>query len=105
MLVQLRTDRNIEGHERLARHVENEVQSALAHYSDRLTRVEVHLGDENSAQKSGAADKRCTVEARAAGLKPIAASHEGETVELALTGALETLKRAVGNAFEKRRDY
>lgn len=104
MLVQTRTDRNIDGHEGLARYVEEEVQSELAHYSERLTRVEVYFADENSSSKSGATDKRCSIEARAAGLRPIAATHAAETVELALNGALDSLRRALSHAFGKRGD-
>lgn len=105
MLVQTHTDRNIDGHEGLARHVEGEVRSSLAHYSDRLTRVEVFLGDENSARKAGAADKRCTVEARPAGLRPVVATHEADTVELALDGALDSVRRALGHAIGKLRHH
>lgn len=105
MLVQLQTDRNIEGHEELARRVEDEVRASLAHYGERLTRVEVFLGDDNSAKKAGAADKHCTVEARLAGLRPIAASHAADTVELALDGALESVQRALGHAIGKLQSH
>lgn len=104
MLIQVQTDRNIDGHEELAHRVHEAVRSKLGHYSDRLTRVEVFLGDENSAKKAGAADKRCTVEARPAGLRPVAASHSAETVELALDGALSSLRRALGHTLGKLRD-
>lgn len=101
MLVQINTDRNIEGHEALARRVEDKVRAALDRYGDRLTRVEVHLGDENSDKKGGGADQRCTLEARPAGLRPIAVRHEAATLELAIDGALEKFRRALGSAFGK----
>lgn len=104
MLVQIRTDRNIAMNEELERRFEDEVRSSLDRYADRLTRVEVYLGDENSAKKSGATDKRCTVEARPAGLRPVAASHQAETVELALDGALAAARRALSHALGKQRD-
>lgn len=105
MLVNVRTDRNIEGHEELARRVEDDVRSALARYGERLTRVEVHLGDENSPKKGGAADKRCAVEVRPAGLRPIAARHEAETLELALHGALDKVRRALARTLGKLEDH
>lgn len=104
MLVQINTDRNIEGREELARHVEEKVRAALDRYSGQLTRVEVHLGDENSDKKGGGTDKRCLLEARPAGLRPIAVKHEAETMELAIDGALNKFRRAIGNALGKLRD-
>lgn len=104
MLVQINTDRNIEGREELARHVEDKVRAGLDRYSGDLTRVEVHLGDENSDKKGGGADMRCLLEARPAGLRPIAVSHEAPTIELALDGALDKFRRAIGNVIGKLRD-
>ena len=52
MLVQINTDSNIHGHENMARRVEDKVKAALSdRFGERLTRVEVHLGDENSNKK------------------------------------------------------
>ena len=66
MQIQVNTGDNVEGREELIARVEAGVAAALSRFDDRLTRVEVHLGDEN-AGKSGAADKRCMIEARPAG--------------------------------------
>jgi hypothetical protein len=91
MQIQINTDGNIEGHEQLAQKVEAVVRDGLQRFTAKLTRVEVHLSDENSDKKSGAEDKRCLLEARLAGLQPIAVSHEAATTELAVKGALERL--------------
>ena len=91
MQIQINTDGNIEGHEQLAQKVEAVVRDGLQRFTAKLTRVEVHLSDENSDKKSGAEDKRCLLEARLAGLQPIAVSHEAATTELAVEGALERL--------------
>lgn len=104
MLVQINTDRNVEGREDLARRVEDKVRTALDRYSAELTRVEVHLGDENSNKKGGGRDMRCTLEARPAGLRPIAVRHDAETMELAIDGALERFRRAIGSAKGKLRN-
>ena len=64
MHIQINTDGNIEGHEALATQVSSEVESALKHVSDHITRVEVHLSDENSDKKGGNDDMRCVMEAR-----------------------------------------
>jgi ribosome-associated translation inhibitor RaiA len=91
MQIQINTDGNIEGHEQLAQQVEAVVRDGLQRFTAKLTRVEVHLSDENSDKKSGAEDKRCLLEARLAGLQPIAVSHEAATTEQAVDGALERL--------------
>ena len=76
------------------------VEDALGRFNDRITRVEVHLTDENGIQKSGDSDKRCVMEARLAGMQPITVSAEGSSLEQALDGAAnkleKTLKRTLG---------
>jgi ribosome-associated translation inhibitor RaiA len=91
MQIQINTDGNIEAHEQLAQQVEAVVRDGLQRFTEKITRVEVHLSDENSDKKFGAEDKRCLLEARPAGHQPIAVSHEAATIELAVEGALERL--------------
>jgi len=69
MQIQINTDRNIESHEALVTQVSGVVDSALSRFSDHITRVEVHVSDENS-HKSGQKDKRCMMEARLKGPLP-----------------------------------
>ena len=60
MHIQINTDHNIEGHDALKAHVTSVVESALSPFSEHITRVEVHLGDEDGAtkdRKTNAADK------------------------------------------------
>ena len=61
--IQVNTDHNIKGHEALTADVNSVVTSALGRLSDHITRVEVHLSDENG-KKGGNTDKRCMIEAR-----------------------------------------
>ena len=93
MHIQVNTDHNIEGSEELTRQVEMVVEGALGRFGNRITRVEVHLTDENSSQKPGEHDKRCVMEARMAGLQPIAVRAEGSTVNQALDGAADNLQK------------
>ena len=94
MQILLNTDNRLSGSEPLAAQVEDEVRARIDRFSDRVTRVEVHLGDHNGA-KAGAADKRCLLEARLAGLQPISASDRADTIDLAVRGAIDKLKRAL----------
>ena len=94
MHIQVNTDRHIESNTELTLLVENTLKNTLDRFSARVTRVEVHLGDENS-HKAGGDDKRCLMEARLAGLQPIAVRHQAQTLEQAIDGAAGKLERAI----------
>ncbi len=95
MQIQVNTDNHIAGSAELTRQVEDVVEGTLGRFGDRITRVEVHLTDENGSQKSGDSDKRCVMEARLAGLQPITVSAEGSSLERALDGASEKLEKTL----------
>lgn len=95
MLIQINTDRNIQGDTALAQQVEATVQNGLDRFSEQITRVEVHLSDENSDKKLGAGEKRCMLEARLAGLQPVSVSHQAPSLEQAVDGAVEQLKNSL----------
>lgn len=97
MQIQVRTDNHIEGSERLKTFVRERVQHVLDHFSAQLTRVEVHMQDQNS-HKPGDHDKRCTMEARVAGLQPLSVTHDDGTLEKALAGALDKMQSRLSTA-------
>lgn len=101
MQVQVRTDSNYEGGESLVEHVTSVVERTLSRFGDRITRVEVHLTDESSKEKSGGDDKRCAMEARVGGLKPIAVTHDSATVAQAVSGAADKLVTAIDRTIGK----
>jgi ribosome-associated translation inhibitor RaiA len=94
MQIQINTDHSIEGRESLAAWVSATVESALSRNGDHITRVEVHLTDEDG-HKRGRNDKRCLIEARLEGRQPIAVSDHSETLEQAVNGAAEKLARMI----------
>lgn len=81
--------------------VHDRVNKELAHMSSRITRVEIHLHDDNSAQKSAANDKRCTMEARPAGRQPLAVEQSGDNLQEVISDAAGKLSRALKHAFDK----
>jgi hypothetical protein len=83
--------------------VEGLVQHAVGRFAERITRVEVHLNDVN-AGKHGERDKRCMMEARLAGLAPIAVHSEAPSLELAMKGAADKLEHAIERAVGRRAD-
>ncbi|MFA5582069.1 MAG: HPF/RaiA family ribosome-associated protein [Paracoccaceae bacterium] len=94
----LNTDQHIHGDQRLAEIAEDTVTAALGPLVNRLTRVEVHLRDVN-AQKGGADDIRCVIEARPEGLQPHSVSHDEATVAAALKGAARKLRSHLDSEF------
>ena len=78
------------------------IESSLQHFGDRITRIEMHLTDENT-RKGGSADHRCMIEARLANLAPIAVTNRAEEFQLAFEGALEKLQHALEHALGKER--
>lgn len=95
MNIQFNTDKNISGSDALNEKVSEMITKELNRYDHQITRIEVHLSDENSSSKGGGDDKRCMIEARLEGLKPIAASSSAENIEMAVKEALDKLKAAI----------
>ncbi|MCW7540263.1 ribosomal subunit interface protein [Aquabacterium sp. A7-Y] len=105
MHIQLNTDNILSANESLARDVEAILDSALGRFDARLTRVEVHLNDVNSSQKTGPADIRCMLEARVTGSEPVAVTDHGPTVDVAVRGAGGKMQRALDSALGRRNDH
>lgn len=103
MQIQLNSDNHITGSPALHQSVQTIIENELKHLADDLTRIEVHLNDEN-ADKKGSADKRCMLEARVTGLQPVTVEHKAPTMELAVRGAAEQLTRALKNTLDKKKD-
>lgn len=103
MQIQINTDHNIDGHEALNARVRGVIESALARFSDHITRVEVHLSDENS-QKSGPDDKRCVLESRLEGRQPVAVTHRAATVDDAVQGAADKMERLIESTIGRLRE-
>jgi hypothetical protein len=103
MQIQINTDRHIEGRERLAAWATGVVEQALSRVSDRITRVEVHLSDEN-ADRSGRQDKQCMMEARLEGRQPVAVTHQAASMDQAVHGAAEKLIGAIDSIIGRQRD-
>jgi hypothetical protein len=95
--IQVNTDDNIAGRETLAARVQEDVRQGLSRFADQVTRIEVHLSDENAA-KPGDSDKRCLMEARPAGQKPVAVTHMAATLPGGLGRRHTEAARAAGHA-------
>lgn len=100
MQIEINTDNNIKASDGLAEHVRNSITKAVGHFGDRLTRVVVHLSDENG-EKKGPMEQKCVMEARPRGLQPLAVTHTADNLHMAVVGAAERLHNIVANQLGK----
>lgn len=90
MEVFFNTDKNIEGKERVEAYFTDRIKDDLKHFEDQVTRVEVHLSD-NDGAKSGAKDKKCIIEVRPKGLNPMAVTSNEDKIEKAIDSATKKI--------------
>ncbi len=102
MQIQVNTDNHTEGSSDLTSHCESVVQDTLRRFADRITRVEIHLSDENSSQKAGDDDKRCVMEARLAGMQPVSVTGTGVELMVALDDAAEKMEKLLSRTVDKQ---
>jgi ribosome-associated translation inhibitor RaiA len=104
MKIQLNTDVHIDGTEVLAAQVKATVEQALARFEAHITRVEVHLSDENGG-KSGPHDQRCMLEARLEGRQPVAVTEHAAALEQAVHGAAQKLAHLLDSTLGRLHDH
>lgn len=93
MQVQVNSN-HIEGGVQLQEWVGSTVVEQLERFEELLTRVEIHVSDEN-AQKGGAQDKRCQIEFRPKGHQSMSVSHKADSLRLAVEGAATKARHAL----------
>ncbi len=98
MTIQVNSDHTIGIDARLTSFVEGEVQRRLDRFVTTLTRVEIHLSDVDK-KKSGQADKRCLVEVRPAGGRPLSTSATATKLAIAISSALGKMQRTLTALF------
>src|SRR5262249_42732694 len=96
--IQVNTSNTVEGSAVFDAHVRDVISSTLSRFVAQLTRVEVHLSDENAAKK-GVNDKRCLIEARPEFQKALATTAIGSTIDQALRRAAGKMKRLLTTRF------
>jgi ribosomal subunit interface protein len=100
MQIQLNTDKNIEGNQRLEAFVNEKVGAALNRFSDQITRLEIHLSDQNG-DKGGKDDQQCRIEARLKGLQPITITAREAHMEQAINAAIDKMKSSLETTLGK----
>lgn len=103
MQVQINTDNTLPGREALLTEIETTVRDRLSRFEDRLTRVEIHLTDEDGSSRD-LNDKRCLIEARPAGQDPVSVTDQANSMEQATAGALGKLTTVLDRTFGRQTD-
>ncbi|GAB1595723.1 HPF/RaiA family ribosome-associated protein [Lysobacter claricitrinus] len=96
MHIEINHDNHIQYDESVERHVRQTLDTALSRYADQVTRIEVHLHDKN-AERRGANDRHCLLEAKVEGRPPVAASDDADTIGAAISGAAKKLQRRLNS--------
>ena len=103
MFIQINTDNQIDSDAERDDRIEEQIRQRLARFESRITDVQIHVADVNGP-RGGAADLRCTFEARVNGLPPIAVTDNGSSVDQAILGAAKKAARALDHQFGKLTD-
>jgi ribosome-associated translation inhibitor RaiA len=104
MKIQLNSDVHVEGTEALSNWASATVAQVLERFSAHISRVEIHLSDENGG-KSGQDDQRCMLEARLEGRQPVAVTDHGATLEQAVQGASQKLARLLDTTLGRLHEH
>tara|TARA_R110001592_G_scaffold357763_1_gene661507 strand:- start:1597 stop:1995 length:399 start_codon:yes stop_codon:yes gene_type:complete len=104
MEVQFNTDNNIEDPGRVSDFFSPIIEKEFKRFNSYITRLEVHLSDENGI-KDGLEDKKCVIEARLKGKKPIVVTNLAGSNELAIKGSIDKMKTSIDSILGKLKSY
>jgi ribosome-associated translation inhibitor RaiA len=102
MLVEVNTDKHIKNSERLIEYCKSTLEAELERFEEHITRIEVHLSDENGT-KGGEDDKRCLIETKLKGKSPVAVTNTANTIDEALSGAIDKITKVLETSLDKMR--
>lgn len=100
-MIEVRVSHSLKGSAGLEAHVQEVVGAAVARFAERVTRVEVHLSDDNAGK--GGDDKRCVIEARPASKAPVSTTATAATVHKAINAAAGKMKRLLSSHLAARK--
>ena len=104
MTIQLNADNHLHIHAAFSEKLNDMLNDELSRFSENISRLEVHLSDENGSKESPD-DKRCMIEARVDGRPPVAVTAHGDTYELAANNCIDKLTASLETVFGKMRNY
>jgi len=96
---------NIDKSDALEQMARDVVTDKLGHLADRLTRVEIHLYDDSSPTKQTPGDKRCLMEARPKGMKPLVVEAKGDDFFKVVSETAGKLARRFQKTIDRLADH
>jgi hypothetical protein len=100
--IQVNTDHNVQGGEKLATFVTTDLASSLSRFDRWLTRVEVYFSEDAAGRVD---DKRCVIEARPAGSQSVAVTHHAGSVDDAYVGAIQKIEKVLDVKYSRAHDH
>jgi len=104
MTIQINTDNNLNVHETYQAQLKHLLSKELSRFEEHITRLEVHLSDENG-NKESEDDKKCMIEARLKGRRPVAVTDVANTYDQAVNGAIDKLKTSLDTILGRLRNH
>lgn len=104
MQLKIRTDRTLNAHEEQVARFRIAIERALERFDDQVSRVDVHLSDENRNRNGQEDDKRCMIEADLGGRLLLVVSHHAPTLNQAVGGATDKISRLIEHRLGRRHD-
>lgn len=103
MQINVNTDNTINKHQGLDEHVDTVVRSSIGRFGDHVTRVDVHLTNENKEKKADGGNG-CMMEARVSGYAPVVVHEHANDLHQAINNAGNKLARALDSAIGRLQD-
>ena len=104
MEILFNTDNNVEGKQALEDYMSEIIQNGLSRFEKHITRIEVHVSDENG-NKKGPNDKRCLIECRLKGLEPAAVTSHEDNIRKAVVSSLDKMKAKLTTITSKLKEH
>ena len=104
MLIQFNTDKTIKGGEKDQNSCNAKILKELSNYQSHITRIDVHLSDQNG-KKAGSDDILCLLEATLEAGQPLVVSDQANTVEIAMSGAIDKLKGSLETRLGRMQEH
>ena len=104
MTILFNTDRNLTVHDDFKNKLSSHLSEKLTRFSEHITRLEVHLSDENG-HRTGPHDKKCLLEAKVEGRPAVAVSADAQNYELAVDAAVEKLRSSLASIFGRMQNH
>ena len=104
MTIQINTDNNLDVHETYQAQLKDLLSKELSRFDEHITRLEVHLSDQDGNNKSED-DKKCMIEARLKGRQPIAVTDVANTYDQSVNGAIDKLETSLDTILGRLRNY